>query len=89
MEDTGVGGNPTRNERTDELGSLPRGLSPDTRPFLNPQALSPKTVSYLTVEIFRSAMELHFLFATSSFVSGNDLSPTSSVLPVCLGSPLP
>lgn len=89
MEDTGVGGNPTRNERIDELGNLPRGLSPDTCLFLNLQALPPKTVSYLTVEIFRSVMELHFLFAASSFVSGNDLFLSPSVLTACLGSPLP
>lgn len=89
MEDTGVGGNPTRSERTDELGNPPRGLSPDTRPLLNPQAPSPKTDSYLIVEIFGSVVELHFLFATSSFVSGNDLFPSPSVLTVCPGSPLP
>lgn len=68
-------GNPTRNEGIDELGNLPRGLSPDTCPILNPQALSPKTVPYLIVDVFISVMKLHFLFATSSFVSGNGFVP--------------
>lgn len=30
---TGVGGNPTRNEIIDELGNLPRGLSPSPQPW--------------------------------------------------------
>lgn len=73
---TGVGGNPARNEIIDELGSLPRGLSQlptsDAHPFLTPLTTSPKTISCLTVEFFRSAMESHLfcLLAFSSLVSG-------------------
>lgn len=82
-----MGGNPTRNQRTDELGNLPRGLSAGTCPFLNPLVMSPETVSF--VGLFRSVMKLHFLFAASSFVSGSGLFPSPSGPVVCLASLLP
>lgn len=60
---TGVGGNPTRSEIIDELGSPPRGCSPSPPPdmhsFLNPLTMSPKTISCLVVEFFRSVMKSH------------------------------